>query len=81
MPAANMQYTKLGFSKLFKDCGSHQVPCSLIVNRSVIPNFAYLPALACIKKTTQMTDREKKENLYLTDTLKTYYPRPAGYAY
>ena len=36
-----MQYTKLGFNRLFKGCGSHQVPCSLIVNRSVIPNFAY----------------------------------------
>jgi hypothetical protein len=39
--AGNMQYTKLGFSSLFKGCSSHQVPCSLIVNRSVIPNFAY----------------------------------------
>jgi hypothetical protein len=36
-----MQYTKLGFNRLFKCCGSHQVLYSLIVNRSVIPNFAY----------------------------------------
>jgi len=36
-----MQYTKLGFNRLFKGCGSHQVLCNLIVNRSVIPNFAY----------------------------------------
>ncbi len=36
-----MQYTKLGFSRLFKGCGSHQVPCCLIVNCSVFPNFAY----------------------------------------
>lgn len=27
-----MQYTKLGFNRLFKGSGSHQVPCSLIVN-------------------------------------------------
>jgi hypothetical protein len=36
-----MQYTKLGFNRLFKGYGSHQALCSLIVNRSVIPNFAY----------------------------------------
>lgn len=36
-----MQYTKLGFNSLFKGCGSHQVPCNLIGNRSVIPNFTY----------------------------------------
>ena len=36
-----MQYTKLGFNWLIKGCDSHQVMCSLIVNRSVIPNFAY----------------------------------------
>ncbi len=36
-----MQYTKLGFSRLFTGCGSHQVPCNLIEYRSVIPNFAY----------------------------------------
>lgn len=33
------QYTKLGFYRLFMDFGSHQVQCSLIVNRSVIPNI------------------------------------------
>jgi len=36
-----MQYTKLGFHRLFKDCASLQVQYSLIGNRSVIPNFAY----------------------------------------
>lgn len=36
-----MQYTKLGYNRLVKGCGSHQVRCSLIVNRTVIPNFAY----------------------------------------
>ncbi len=36
-----MQYTKLGLSRLFKGCGSYQVSCSLIVNRSEFPNFAY----------------------------------------
>jgi hypothetical protein len=40
-----MQYTKLGFNMLFKGCGSHQVQCNLIGNRSVIPNFAYVPPL------------------------------------
>jgi hypothetical protein len=50
MPAPNMQYTKLGFSGLFKGCDSHQVPCSLIVNRSVIPNFAYCRPLPTILK-------------------------------
>src|SRR5690606_932785 len=34
-----MQYTKLGFSRLFNGCGSHQVLCSLIVNRSVTPTL------------------------------------------
>jgi restriction endonuclease Mrr len=36
---ANTQYTKLGFNRLFKGCGSHQVPCSLIVYRSVTPTL------------------------------------------
>ena len=41
MPGANMQYTKLGFSRLSKGFGSHQVLCTLIDNRSELPNFAY----------------------------------------
>jgi hypothetical protein len=41
-----MQYTKLGFNRLFKGCGSHQVPFSLIVNRSELPNFAYCHRIA-----------------------------------
>jgi hypothetical protein len=45
-----MQYTKLGFIWLFKGCDSHQVPCSLIVNRSVIPNFAYCRRCVQAKK-------------------------------
>jgi hypothetical protein len=36
-----MQYTKLGFYRLFEGCDSHQMPCILIDNRSVIPNYAY----------------------------------------
>jgi hypothetical protein len=36
-----MQYTKLGFNRLFNGGGSLQVPCILIGNRSVVPNFAY----------------------------------------
>jgi hypothetical protein len=36
-----MQYTKLGYYRLFKVYGSHQVQCILIMNRSVIPNYAY----------------------------------------
>jgi hypothetical protein len=36
-----MQYKKLGFNRLFKGCGSDQVPCSLIGNHTAIPNFAY----------------------------------------
>jgi hypothetical protein len=36
---------------LFKGCCSHQVPCSLIGTRSVIPNFAYkLPLWATVDK-------------------------------
>ena len=46
-----MQYTKLGFLRLFKGCGSHQMQCSLIGNRSVIPNFAYCQPLELIFKT------------------------------
>ncbi len=38
---ANLQYAKLGFSRLFNGYGSNQVQCSLIGNRSVIPSFAY----------------------------------------
>ena len=38
-----MQYIKLGFSRLLKGCGSHQVPCSLIENRSVIPTLHSVP--------------------------------------
>lgn len=34
-----MQYTKLGFYRFFKGCSSHQVPCSLIVNRSEAPTL------------------------------------------
>ena len=45
-----MQYTKLGFNWLFKGCSSHQVPCSLIGNRSVVPNFAYCRRLYASKK-------------------------------
>jgi len=36
-----MQYTKLGFNRLIKGCGSHKVQCIVIENRCVIPNFAY----------------------------------------
>jgi hypothetical protein len=36
-----MQYTKLGFNRLFKSCSSQQVQCRLIENRYVIPNFTY----------------------------------------
>lgn len=36
----NMQYKKLRFHMLLKGCGSHQVPCSLIENRSVIGNIS-----------------------------------------
>jgi hypothetical protein len=36
-----MQYKKMGFCKLFKGCSSHQMPCTLIVNCSVFPNFSY----------------------------------------
>lgn len=38
---ANMQYTKLGFNRLFRGCVSHQVLCILIDICPVIPNFAY----------------------------------------
>ena len=50
IPGTHMQYTKLGFSRLFKGYGSHQVPCSLIVNHSVIPNFAYCNRWQQLKK-------------------------------
>jgi len=36
-----MQYKKLRFHRLFKGCGSQQVLCILIGNRSEIPNFSY----------------------------------------
>lgn len=39
MATANMQYTKLGFHRLFKGYSSQQVLCSLIANRSVTPNL------------------------------------------
>jgi len=45
-----MQYTKLGFNRLFKGYASHQVLCSLIVNCSVIPNFAYCRRYAQVEK-------------------------------
>ena len=41
MQGAHMQPTKLGFCRLSKGCGSHQVLCSLTGNRSELPNFAY----------------------------------------
>lgn len=50
MAAANMQNTKLEFNRLFKGCGSHQVPCNLINNHSVIPNFAFCHTLAPMQK-------------------------------
>ena len=49
-----MQYTKLGFNWLFKSCSSQQVLCSLIVNRSVLPNFAYCRPLCVIKNKDTM---------------------------
>ena len=64
-----MQYKKLGFYRLFKGYGSHQVQCSLIVNRSVIPNFSYCHRLATIKKQTMgqeislFNDYHSKENI------------------
>lgn len=42
---ANTQYKKLGFNRLFKGCGSHQMSCNLIRNRSVIPNVSYTQPL------------------------------------
>lgn len=30
----------MGFHRLFKGCGLHQVSCALIVNQSVLPNFS-----------------------------------------
>ena len=47
-----MQYTKLGFNRLFKGYGSLQVPCSLIVNRSVTPTLHIASRCAKHKKTT-----------------------------
>jgi hypothetical protein len=50
-----MQYTKLGFRRLFKGCNSHQVPCSLIVNRSVTPTLHIANVIAQCKKPTAQT--------------------------
>jgi len=41
MPVANMQYKKLGFSKLFNICTSYQGLYTLKVNRFELPNFSY----------------------------------------
>jgi len=41
MPVHNIQYKKLGFNRLFKDCSSQQVQCNLIENRFELPNFSY----------------------------------------
>jgi hypothetical protein len=41
MQGAHMQYTKLGFNRLFMGFGSHKVLSIAVVNRSVIPNFVY----------------------------------------
>jgi hypothetical protein len=47
-----MQYTKLGFQRLFKGCGSHQAPWSLIVNRSVTPTLHIANVTSKAKKDT-----------------------------
>jgi hypothetical protein len=46
---ANMQYTKLRFSMLFKGCSSQQVLYRLIVNRSVTPNL-HIAVVECNAK-------------------------------
>jgi hypothetical protein len=36
-----MQYKKLWFNSLIKDCSSYQAYCTLIRNRPELPNFSY----------------------------------------
>ena len=45
-----MQYKKLGFIRLFKDCSSQQVQCILIENRTELPNFSYCQRYVALKK-------------------------------
>jgi hypothetical protein len=45
-----MQYTKLGFNRLFKGCGLQHVLCSLIGNRSVTPTLHIATVIAHFKK-------------------------------
>lgn len=46
-----MQYTKLGFHRLFKGGCSQQVPCSLIMTRFVTPILHIAKRLSFLGKT------------------------------
>jgi hypothetical protein len=46
----NIQYKRLRANWLFKGCGSHQAPFSLIVDRFGLTNFPYSPCLQLMLK-------------------------------